>query len=96
MASSSASAGEAGDDDVEDRGDTVNDGTEYVGYASDDSCEAVSDGAEHRLNLIEHCGLAIQARIRGRIDVCIRIAGESQRSKGRVEAKNVRKRRRHP
>jgi len=50
---SAASAGEAGNNDVEHGGDAVDDGTEDLSYAVDDGHEAVSDGAEDSLDLLE-------------------------------------------
>lgn len=50
-ASTSATAGEAGDDDVEDGDDAVDDGVEDGANSVDDGHEAGADGSEDALNL---------------------------------------------
>jgi len=47
----SLSAGEAGDDDVEERGDGSDDGSEDTCDAVDDGHETSSDGLEERFDL---------------------------------------------
>jgi hypothetical protein len=51
--SSSPTAGEAGDDDVEETGDGTNDGLQDGGNAIDNGHEAGTDGAEDGFNLYE-------------------------------------------
>lgn len=72
---SAAAACQAGDDDVEDGGDAVDDGAEDLSYAVHDGHEAVPDGAENPFDLLG--GWISGALSEWEVEVCVGVGQES-------------------